>query len=147
MDQVTEEYLAHEHLDVDDVVGRELGVVGQLLVAEAHAVDRRHVDAVAQMAASPPIEVALVLDNTGSMSADMPALRSAASDLVEDLLEIDGDSVRVALVPFVAQVNIGNSQSHMAWMDTAGQAAYNGELLEDRSIAYRSSSGTSSGSR
>ena len=32
----------------------------------------------AQANASPPIEVALVLDNTGSMSADMPALRSAA---------------------------------------------------------------------
>jgi Flp pilus assembly protein TadG len=95
-----------------------------------------HVDAVAQMAASPPIEVALVLDNTGSMSADMPALRSAASDLVADLLEIDGDTVRVALVPFVAQVNIGNDASHLAWMDTTGVAPMNGEILEDRMIGY-----------
>ena len=75
------------------------------------------VAAEAQASASPPIEVALVLDNTGSMAADMDALRSAASDLADDLLSIDGDSVRVALVPFVAQVNIGNQQSHMAWMD------------------------------
>ncbi len=95
-----------------------------------------HVDAVAQMAASPPIEVALVLDNTGSMSADMPALRDAASDLVADLLEIDGDTVRVALVPFVAQVNIGNDASHLAWMDTTGVAPMNGEILEDRMIGY-----------
>ena len=50
---------------------------------------------------------------------------------------IDGDTVRVALVPFVAQVNIGNQQSHLAWMDQAGAAPYNGELLEDRSIAHR----------
>ncbi|QGZ96286.1 TadE/TadG family type IV pilus assembly protein [Terricaulis silvestris] len=95
------------------------------------------VQAVAEANASPPIEVALVLDNTGSMSADMDGLRSAASDLVGDLLSIDGDTVRVALVPFVAQVNIGNEASHLAWMDQAGQAAYNGEILEDRSIAYR----------
>jgi Flp pilus assembly protein TadG len=100
------------------------------------------VSAVAEANASPPIEVALVLDNTGSMANDMDALRSAASDLAADLLSLDGDTVRVALVPFVAQVNIGNQQSRMAWMDTAGQAAYNGELLEDRSIAYRSSTNT-----
>jgi Flp pilus assembly protein TadG len=102
-----------------------------------------HVDAVAQASASPPIEVALVLDNTGSMSADMQALRDASSDLVGDLLSIDGDSVSVALVPFVAQVNIGNGATQMAWMDTAGTAPYNGEMLEDRSIGHRSRSGTS----
>jgi Flp pilus assembly protein TadG len=95
------------------------------------------VEAVAEANASPPIEVALVLDNTGSMSNDMDGLRDAASDLVGDLLSIDGDTVRVALVPFVAQVNIGNEASHMAWMDQTGVAAYNGEILEDRSIAYR----------
>jgi Flp pilus assembly protein TadG len=95
------------------------------------------VEAEAQAQASPPIEVALVLDNTGSMSNDMNALRSAASDLAADLLSLDGDTVRVALVPFVAQVNIGNQQSHLAWIDQAGAAPYNGELLEDRSIAFR----------
>ncbi|MBX9746573.1 MAG: hypothetical protein K2X34_06710 [Hyphomonadaceae bacterium] len=94
------------------------------------------VEAVAQANASPPIEVALVLDNTGSMSADMDALRDAASDLANDLLSIDGDTVRVALVPFVAQVNIGNGQTQMAWMDTTGVAPMNGELLEDRMIGY-----------
>jgi Flp pilus assembly protein TadG len=101
------------------------------------------VEAEAEANASPPIEVALVLDNTGSMANDMDALRDAASDLAADLLSLDGDTVRVALVPFVAQVNIGNEASHLAWIDQTGAAPYNGELLEDRSIAYRSSSGTS----
>jgi hypothetical protein len=96
------------------------------------------VSAVAQANASPPIEVALVLDNTGSMSNDMQALRDAASDLAADLLSLDGDTVRVALVPFVAQVNVGNGATQQAWLDQAGQAPYNGELLEDRSIAHRS---------
>ena len=60
------------------------------------------VQAVAEANASPPIEVALVLDNTGSMSNDMGSLRDAASDLAADLLSLDGDTVRVSLVPFVA---------------------------------------------
>lgn len=100
----------------------------------------------AQADASPPIEVALVLDNTGSMANDMGALRSAATDLATDLMQLDGDSVSVALVPFVAQVNIGNGATQLAWMDQAGTAPYNGELIEDRSIGYRATSnGTASG--
>ena len=94
----------------------------------------------AQANASPPIEVALVLDNTGSMSNDMQALRDAATDLATDLLQLDGDTVRVALVPFVAQVNIGNQTSNLPWMDQAGQAPMNGELVEDRLIGYRATS-------
>jgi Flp pilus assembly protein TadG len=103
------------------------------------------VAAEAQANASPPIEVAMVLDNTGSMANDMQALRDAASDLADDLLSLDGDTVRVALVPFVAQVNIGNEQSHRAWLDQTGAAPYNGELLEDRSIAYRTRTTSGSG--
>ena len=45
--------------------------------------------------------------------------------------------VRVALVPFVAQVNIGNEASHLAWIDQTGAAPYNGEILEDRTIALQ----------
>jgi Flp pilus assembly protein TadG len=96
------------------------------------------VRAEAQANASPPIEVALVLDNTGSMRNDMDTLRDAAEELADMLLSLDGDTVHVSLVPFVAQVNIGPSLAHRVWLDQAGQAPYNGELVEDRSIAYRS---------
>lgn len=102
-----------------------------------------HVQAGAEAEAGKPVEVALVLDNTGSMSNDMQALRDAASDLATDLFSLDGENVSVALVPFVAQVNIGNQDSHLDWIDQTGAAPYNGELLEGRSIAYRSSGGTS----
>ena len=95
-----------------------------------------HVSAEAQASASPPIEVALVLDNTGSMRNDMQTLRDAAEDLTEMLLGIDGDTVHVALVPFVAQVNVGNGALQQSWLDQAGQAPYNGELFEDRSIGF-----------
>jgi Flp pilus assembly protein TadG len=95
------------------------------------------VDAVAQASATPPIEVALVLDNTGSMMNDMDALRDAAEDLADFLLSVDGDSVSVSLVPFVAQVNIGNGATQMAWMDTAGANPHHGEFLEDRYLLRR----------
>jgi hypothetical protein len=95
------------------------------------------VAAEAQARASPPIEVALVLDNTGSMRNDMQSLRDSAESLADMLLSLDGDTVHVALVPFVAQVNVGNGLTQRGWLDQTGQAAYNGELLEDRSIAHR----------
>lgn len=90
-------------------------------------------EAVAQ--ASPPIEVALVLDNTGSMRNDMDTLRDAATDLAESLFELGGDTVSVSLVPFVAQVNVGSQYRNAAWMDSTGISPYNGALLEDRQIA------------
>lgn len=90
-------------------------------------------DAVSQ--ASPPIEVALVLDNTGSMKDDMGTLRDAAGDLVDSLYELGGETVSIALVPFVAQVNVGSEYRNAAWMDSGGISPYNGVLLEDRQIA------------
>ncbi len=95
------------------------------------------VDAEAMAQVAPPIEVAMVLDNTGSMQNDMQALRDAADDLANSLydLAVNPTDISVALVPFVAQVNIGTGATQMSWMDQAGTAPYNGELLEDRQIA------------
>ncbi|MDX2238755.1 MAG: Tad domain-containing protein [Hyphomonadaceae bacterium] len=87
--------------------------------------------------ASPPIEVALALDNTGSMQNDMQTLRDGAEDLAEFLLQIDGDDISVAVVPFVAQVNIGNGAAQLAWMDTAGNNPHHGEIFEDKYMGYR----------
>jgi Flp pilus assembly protein TadG len=55
------------------------------------------------------IEVALVLDNTGSMlGSKIEALKAAAKDLVNAVMVKENDEkVKVALVPFAAQVNIG----------------------------------------
>lgn len=85
------------------------------------------------------IEVALVLDNTGSMAADMPALRTSAEDLVNTMFANArnvGD-VKMAVVPFVAQVNVGAGYASSGWIDTTGVAPFNGELFEDRIIARR----------
>lgn len=56
------------------------------------------------------VEVALVLDTTGSMSSSMADLRTAAKDLV-DLVVKDEQKpyyTKVALVPYAAGVNLGD---------------------------------------
>jgi len=68
------------------------------------------------------VEIALVLDNTGSMGeARMKALRSAAVDLVDILESSQGGekarSVKAALIPFVTAVNIKGAGFNEDWID------------------------------
>lgn len=69
------------------------------------------------------IEVALVLDNTGSMSGSkMSSLKTAAKTLVDTLYTPEGSDsfVRFALVPFTGGVNVGTSNINASWIDKAG---------------------------
>lgn len=97
------------------------------------------VAAEAQADASPPIEVVLALDNTGSMSNDMDTLREGAETLAQFLLSLDGDTVSVGVVPFNAQVNIGSSNTQ--WVDTTDTNPHNGVMLEGRYLGYRATTG------
>lgn len=70
-------------------------------------------------------EVALALDNTGSMRnfGRIGALRDAATQLVDDLYAEEGaeDRVKMALVPFVTAVNAGRSPGFdQSWIDPVG---------------------------
>ncbi|MCK9550747.1 pilus assembly protein TadG-related protein [Aquamicrobium sp.] len=80
------------------------------------------------------LEVALVLDNSGSMKEKgqgspytrMELLKKAAEELISTM-EKQADSVKqvekpiqFALVPFAASVNIGNENKGKRWMDTDG---------------------------
>lgn len=80
------------------------------------------------------LEVALVLDNSGSMDKygsgtsekRIALLRTASKELVETLAkqasqmkQID-EPVRFALVPFSASVNVGPDNDAKSWMDGAG---------------------------
>jgi Flp pilus assembly protein TadG len=75
------------------------------------------------------LEIAMVLDNTGSMGqAGINALKKASKALL-DAVESEGDprqDVRVGLVPFVTAVNIKGEGYDEAWIDTRGEAVYNG---------------------
>ena len=70
------------------------------------------------------VEVALVLDNSGSMNSEMSTLRTAAKEMSGILfVGADGnDRVRVGLVPFAASVNVGPHNSGASWMDTSGSS-------------------------
>ncbi len=78
------------------------------------------------------IEVALVLDNSGSMSGTKIAdLRDAAKELTEILFEArrDTSGVSIGLVPFAGAVNVGTQNANATWMDTAGQSSIHFENL------------------
>lgn len=72
--------------------------------------------------ASTGLELAIVLDNTGSMdvSNSMPALKNAATGLVNQLFASAGsasDNLYISLVPFSQAVNIGTGTDRAAWTD------------------------------
>lgn len=80
-------------------------------------------DATVPVAQDHEVEVAMVLDTTGSMAADgkMVGLKAVASDFVDTLLAFappgQPDAVRVGLVPFADYVNVGLSNRNEPWMD------------------------------
>jgi Flp pilus assembly protein TadG len=76
------------------------------------------------------LRVALVLDNTGSMksSGKMNALKTATESLLGQLKKAattDGD-VYVSIIPFVKDVNLGNSDLTASWIDWTEWDANNG---------------------
>lgn len=67
-----------------------------------------------------PVEVALVLDNTGSMAgAKLDALKSAATSLIDIAYEPENaeDNVKIGIVPFAQYVNVGMTNRNAPWMD------------------------------
>ncbi|MBX3569345.1 MAG: VWA domain-containing protein [Rhizobiaceae bacterium] len=70
------------------------------------------------------VEVALVLDNTWSMSEADPkgitkigALKTAAGNLVKELLSDADGAVRIGLVPYADYVNVGTKYRNAPWLD------------------------------
>lgn len=73
------------------------------------------------------MELALIMDNTGSMrsSSKMSTMKNAALDLV-DILYGERESIDdfwISVVPYTASVNIGNA--HYAWLQNYQPSDYN----------------------
>ncbi len=69
------------------------------------------------------VEVALVLDNTWSMSITdgggvrrIDALKSSANILVDEIMNGTGKNVRVGVVPYADYVNVGVANRAQAWL-------------------------------
>lgn len=72
----------------------------------------------AKYAPGRPLEVALVLDNTFSMSGTkLSDLKDAASDLVETLMSNDNSNTQIGIVPFSQYVNVGHSRRNESWLE------------------------------
>lgn len=80
------------------------------------------------------LEIALVLDNTGSMSgAKITNLKAAAKDLVATLFkETDPtkpNSLKIGIVPFSMTVNVGPANATQSWLDKDAKASYHSEIF------------------
>ncbi|KQZ16655.1 hypothetical protein ASD50_08695 [Mesorhizobium sp. Root552] len=90
------------------------------------------------------LEVALVLDNSGSMDDKVASstksrielLKAAAKQLVDtiskqaDMMKQVEKPVQFAVVPFAASVNVGTQFETSAWMDTTGASPIHHENLD-----------------
>jgi Flp pilus assembly protein TadG len=88
------------------------------------------------------LEIALVLDNTGSMgqslgwgqSSKISYLRTAAANFVDTMAKAAAQnstakSVQISLVPFANLVNVGSSYATSSWIDQSGASPINNEIF------------------
>ena len=75
------------------------------------------------------VEIAMVLDNSGSMGGSkISTLKSASKELVETLFNSINassntpDPIKFSLVPFSAMVNVGPNSRSRSWMDRNGKS-------------------------
>jgi Mg-chelatase subunit ChlD len=76
-----------------------------------------------------PVEVALVLDNTGSMSGGkLTALQDAAKSLVEIAYQAPkaDKHVKISIVPFSQYVNVGLSNRNKSWISVPADSTTTG---------------------
>jgi Flp pilus assembly protein TadG len=82
------------------------------------------------------LRVALVLDNTGSMSSDdkMTALKTASQSLLTQLKDAatDPEDVYVSIIPFSKDVNVGAGNFGAAWLRWDLWEATNGSCSDKR---------------
>lgn len=128
----------------DDETLVEIGASMQIATSMLGLMGIEHIAVGADAAVSVDfraLEVALVLDNTGSMRASgrIASLREAASDFVEVVTENgESDNVKISLVPYTAQVNIGNDVSMEQYLDRDGLSEHHAQLIEGQVIARES---------
>ncbi len=117
--------------DGNDFSGNAAGKVPTTLMRLAHF-DKVAFNMNAKVS-MPKMEVALVLDNTGSMQWPDPskivALRAAAHDLVSELMtSTPSEKMKIGLVPYAKFVNIGTSMQGESWLQAPGSgfSSWNG---------------------
>ncbi len=81
----------------------------------------------APLGSSEPVNIALVLDTTGSMAGSkLTSLKTAANNLITLLDSYDNDSLKVSVVPFGQYVNVGMSRRNATWIDVPADSSTTG---------------------
>ena len=81
----------------------------------------------APLGSSEPVNIALVLDTTGSMTGTkLSSLKTAATNLITLLDGYNNDSLKVSVVPFGQYVNVGMSRRNAVWIDVPDDSATTG---------------------
>jgi Flp pilus assembly protein TadG len=85
------------------------------------------------------VELALVLDNTGSMASNnkLPTLISAATSLVDTLSSTAGAdpaALKISVVPFSMTVNIGSGYQSATWMSGVMPTAYGSDIFTTSNV-------------
>lgn len=83
------------------------------------------------------VEIALVLDNTGSMKNDMGNLKKAARKFVDIVFRFgsNNDTVRMSIVPFNASVNVGVQNLPLPMVDTRGESYWHMRRFRNQQIS------------
>lgn len=89
---------------------------------------------------SKALEIALVLDNTGSMGSNgkIGALKLASQSLVDILFgpEETHPKLKISLVPFSQTVNVGAGNRESGWMDVNALSSIHGENFSSGSTSH-----------
>jgi len=84
------------------------------------------------------LEIALVLDTTGSMSwsGKMWAMQSAAKTMVQDLFKSKSTSetLKIAVVPFSGAVNVGADKKNENWIDNKAKSDISYEDFDKKGV-------------
>lgn len=81
------------------------------------------------------VELALVLDNTGSMAGSkLTNLKGAAKSLIDILSDAaarasEPHSVKIGIAPFSMTVNVGSTYRNASWIDQTGASPINDEIF------------------
>lgn len=115
-----------------------------LMSSDVYAGGMLNLDASTEVQLKNTLEVALVLDNSGSMDINgtgtgkkrLVLLKEAAKQLVETIAQQAGqikqvdEPVRFSVVPFAASVNVGTQHATASWMDVDGRSPVHHENFD-----------------
>jgi Mg-chelatase subunit ChlD len=93
-------------------------------------------------------EIALVIDNSGSMASSaggaskMQSAKDAANKLIDTMMGAQqaANKTKFSIVPFTLAVNVGSSYANVSWMDTAGQSSIHWQNLDKANSDWKPAS-------